>query len=205
MMLMLMLSIGIAGPALGAGGATLATDVMSSAGGTSTSVSGTIKLSDTFGQGPMGPAAVGATMTLRDGFWATISAKGAAADTTPPERITDLTATAGEGVITLRWTDPPDADFAGTYVCYSTSEYPGDHTEGRPVPNGHGGVFANYPASADSFVHTGLDADSVYYYGAFAFDGVPNYAQGWYDNATPIDTVPPTAVTAFTATAGILR
>jgi hypothetical protein len=201
-MLMLTLAVGVAGAAPGLAGTTVATDVISSAGGTSTSVSGTIKMSDTFGQGPIGPVATGSTIELHDGFWATISAAGAAADTTPPEHVTNFTATATDDGVILRWTNPSDADFAGTMIRYSVNEYPGDPTEHDPVPNGAGGLFYGAPASADSFVHTGLDADSPYYYSAFAFDEVPNYTTERCASATPVDTIPPTAAASFTATAG---
>jgi hypothetical protein len=199
-MLMFTLAVGAVGAAPGIAGTTIATDVIGSGGGQSSSAS--FQIHDTFGQGPIGPVATGTTITLYDGFWATITAKGAAADTTPPDRVTGFTATARDDGVILRWTNPSDADFAGTMIRFSIHEYPGDPTEYDPVPNGYGGLFYGAPASVDSFVHTELDGNQPYYYSAFAFDGIPNYAQERCASATPVDTIPPTAVAAFAATAG---
>lgn len=191
---------GAAAPAVPA----IATDVVSAGGGTSTSVApAAIKLSDTFGQGPIGPEATGTTVRLLDGFWATVSAVGQAArDTTPPAAANPFEAVAGDTTITLSWTNPSDTDFAGTLVIYKTTGYPTGPTDGTPVPNGGGGRFYNSPGSVGGFVHTHLVNGLTYYYCAYAFDAVSNYAIGADAAATPLDTIPPTAVTAFTATAG---
>lgn len=198
-----MLSMGIAGPATGLAGTTIATDVISSAGGTSTSIApGTIRLSDTFGQGPIGAVATGTTVKLQDGFWATISAKGAAEDTTPPGPVASFEAFPGDTCIGLGWTNPSDADFAGILIRFSTAGYPATPADGAEVPNGNSGEFWNLPGVGDDWVHQGLTNGTTYYYVVFAFDSTRNYSTGVGINAAPLDTVPPTAVTAFTATAG---
>jgi hypothetical protein len=188
----------VAGP--GASEATIATDVISAGGQEGTSAS--FRIHDTIGQGPIGPVATGTSVQLQDGFWATITAKGAPADTIPPGYVHPFEAVAGDTTITLSWTNPSDADFVGTLVIYKISGFPTGPTDGTPVPNGHGGKFYNSHGSTDGFVHTGLTNGTTYNYCAYAFDGVPNYAIGADATGTPQDTIPPTAVTSFTATPG---
>jgi hypothetical protein len=181
-------------------GAAIPTDVISGGGGTSTSAS--YKLSDTFGQGPIGPLAVGATVHLLDGFWATISAQGAPADTVPPGPVDGFEAYCQDTSARLEWTTPSDADFAGVLIRFSTVTHPDTVTDGEPVPNGAGGEFYASPGTHNGWVHEGLTNGVTYYYTAFAFDAARNYAPGALAVATPLDTVPPAAVSAFTAEAG---
>jgi hypothetical protein len=193
----------VAGPASGlaATGTAIATDVFSSGGCEGTSAS--FRLHDTLGQGPIGPLAVGATVTLQDGFWATMGAKAPApGDTTHPADVTDFAAFRGDAHIGLGWTTPSDADFAGVLIRFSTTGNPATPTDGAPVPNGHAGQFWNLPNVGDDFLHDGLVNGTTYYYTAFAFDSSFNYSGGVNVSAVPADTIPPTAVSSFTATAG---
>jgi hypothetical protein len=194
-------SPGAAGPVGGkAAGTAIATDVISAGGGEG--ISASFRLQDTFGQGPIGPLAVGATITLQDGFWATVGAKGAPEDTTPPNPVATFEAFPGDTSIGLGWTNPSDPDFAGILIRFSTTAFPATPTDGAPVPNGHSGEFWNLPGVGDDYVHGGLINGTTYYYTAFAFDSTRNYSTGVSISGAPLDTIPPTAVTAFTATAG---
>jgi hypothetical protein len=85
-------------------------------------------------------------------------------------------------------------------VRYGTTGYPVGPGDGTAVENGAGGEFPNPPASADSFVHTGLTNGQLYYYSAFAADEVPNYSTAAQVTQTPEDIYPPLAVSAFSAT-----
>jgi hypothetical protein len=83
----------------------IATDVFSSGGREGTSAS--FKIHDTFGQGPIGPIAVGTTIELQDGFWATISAKGGPSDTEPPGPVAVFETFPQDASIGLRGPRPP--------------------------------------------------------------------------------------------------
>ena len=121
-------------------------------------------------------------------------------DDDPPVAVAQFAAAGGDTTVTLRWTNPTDADFDHTLIRYSTSDYPTGPTDGQAVENGENGMFENASASVDSFVHTGLANGLTYYYVAFAGDEVPNYAAGMTALATPDDEVAPGEVIAFSAT-----
>jgi hypothetical protein len=174
----------------------MAADVVSGGGGSSQSAS--FVISDTFGQGPVGPAASGGAIGLVDGFWAAaaLPVKG---DTLPPGAVTIFTATPSDESVMLEWTNPGDADFARTVIRYSTTGYPGSPSAGSPVENGAGGAFPNEHSSSDSFIHEDLANLTTYYYTAFAFDSSYNYSSGVIASAVPFDEDPPLPVTQFTA------
>ncbi|MFH1220252.1 MAG: hypothetical protein V1694_07335 [Candidatus Eisenbacteria bacterium] len=181
-------------------GALIAADVFSSGGQEGTSAS--FRLHDTFGQGPIGPLATGATMSLQDGFWATLGAKTAPGDTTHPGPVVSFEAFPQDTSVGLGWTTPSDADFAGILIRFSTTADPATPTEGAPVPNGHSGEFWNPPRVGNDWVHEGLTNGTTYHYTAFAFDSSYNYSSGVSISAVPYDDRPPGLVTSFTATAG---
>ncbi len=184
-----------------AANAVIATDVFSSGGEEGTSAS--FKLHDTFGQGPIGPLAVGATKNVQDGFWATIGAKAPAlGDTTHPGHVEDFEAFPGDTSILLAWVCPLDTDFAGILIRFSTTGAPVTLTDGAAVPNGDSGEFWGPLGSGDDWVHPGLTNGTTYYYTAFAFDSSYNYSSGVTVSAAPLDTVPPPRVVSFTASAG---
>jgi C1A family cysteine protease len=118
-------------------------------------------------------------------------------DEDAPGEIASLDTEAGDSRVTLRWVNPEDADFSHTLIVYSETGFPTDPTEGTPVENGTAGKFAGAPASADSFVHTGLLNDVTYYYAAFAGDLVLNYSGPVNASAAPFDTFPPLPVVSF--------
>ena len=124
------------------------------------------------------------------------------ADTSAPAPSPSFTAAAGNGQVSLAWTNPSDSDFAHVLIRYDLSTHPAGPTDGSPVENGGGGEFAGLPGSDSSFIHTGLTDSVTYYYSAFAFDQTGNGSAAIEAEATPADTEPPGPVTIFTAAAG---
>ena len=90
-----------------------------------------------------------------------------ATDTTPPGVITDFTANAvSHSQVDLSWTNPTDVDYLATIVM---------RLKGRFPENVGDGVYV-YNSSGTGFSDTGLEADSTYFYSAFAYDGRYNYS-----------------------------
>jgi len=113
-------------------------------------------------------------------------------DTTPPADVSAFTAAPGDGHVTLSWINSTDDDFVGTMIRYRTDgTHATDHTEGTAVNNGNDGKFVNSPGSNDSFVHSGLQNGTSYYYSAFAYDEMPNYTDAAHASATPTAEGPP--------------
>lgn len=125
-------------------------------------------------------------------------------DVTPPSEVTNLQAVAGDTQISLSWTNPVSADFAGVKIVRKVGSYPANITDGTVVYNSNG----------TSYVDTGLTNDVTYYYSAFTYDEVPNYSLGATGGArataTPAtvvlsaqdDVISPNKPTNFTAIAG---
>jgi|GEM_PF-5693357 len=103
-------------------------------------------------------------------------------DFTPPANVSNFTATAGIKRITLSWTNPADPDFAGVLIRRKTSGYPTGPADGVQVYNGTGTLYIDQP----------LTAGVRYYYTAFSYDGIPNYASGAVDSAVPLSSSAPT-------------
>ncbi len=175
-------------------------DVIGAAGG---EVAGpTYRVGGTLGQAIIGTDATGATVALKDGFWASVRrVPSVAVDTIPPAAVSNFEVVPLDTAISLSWMNPKDSDFAGTLIRYSTDSFPSTPEDGLPVENGKDGVFYNMPGSTDEFIHTGLTNGVTYYYTAFAFDISENYAVGVSDSATPFDSIPPAPVTFEAITA----
>ncbi|RPJ45219.1 MAG: hypothetical protein EHM19_05645, partial [Candidatus Latescibacterota bacterium] len=120
-----------------------------------------------------------------------IAASAVPADTVGPDPVTSFNVLPGHEAIALSWMNPVDPDFAGTLLRFSTTAAPASPTAGAPVPNGNEGRFVNAPGSGGSFTHTGLAIGTTYYYTAFAYDEVPNWAEATSASAAPTDTVTP--------------
>ncbi len=99
---------------------------------------------------------------------------------TPPNPVTNFTATAGLQQITLSWTNPSSAGFTGTLIRSSTTSYPSGPTDGSLVID-----KPNTPGSNDNHVHTGLISGTRYYYAAFAHNSVPTYSTAATATAVP--------------------
>ncbi len=112
-------------------------------------------------------------------------------DTKPPGNVEDFTAIPGDGTVSLSWTNPGDADFAGVAILSKTDEFPADHTDGETV----------YDGSGDSTVHQGLTNGLTYYYAVFSYDEIPNYSSGSFITAVPLaPTSTPTDTPSLTPT-----
>ena len=107
-------------------------------------------------------------------------------DVTPPGSVTGLTALPGDAQVELNWTNPADEDFAGVTIVRRTDTYPTSATDGTAV---------SVAAPAQTYLDTGLDNGTPYFYAVFAYDEVPNYAVGTLTDALP---------TAATAAADVL-
>lgn len=83
-----------------------------------------------------------------------------------PDRPYWLEASAGKSGIVLKWTNPPENKFQGTWICYRTDKYPIDPTDGRLVCDHLG-----KPRTQQQFVHRNAPRGTIYY-SAFSHDGV---------------------------------
>jgi hypothetical protein len=122
------------------------------------------------------------------GYW---DASATPEDTIPPGLVDYFTATAGEKQVLLKWKCPPDVDLKEVSIRYSTTSTPQTPTEGSPVENGSSGRFPATPAAVDSFMHTNLVPDVVYFYSIIALDQVGNYLSYTPAAAIPFDNTPP--------------
>jgi hypothetical protein len=196
-MLAVCLMVCLARPAPADAGTEISSDVIGAAGGQASSSKYAIH--DTFGQDPIGPVAVGIDIQLYDGFWSTLAV--AAVDTEPPMELVEFSALALDEEIYLEWTNPSDADFAGTIIRFSEVDFPGGPDEGAPV-FGSEGEFPGTPGSEGNYSHVALNNGTTYYYSAFAYDLSRNYSEAVTDSGTPFDGLPPNAVTLDPLEAG---
>ena len=99
---------------------------------------------------------------------------------------------------TLVWTNPVDADFSGVIIRRKTTGFPSSRTDGDEIYNGIG------VSVIDDNVTNGV----TYYYAAYAYDDVPNYASGTVASAQPVgppDVTAPSNVSGIAALAGDRR
>jgi fibronectin type 3 domain-containing protein len=110
-------------------------------------------------------------------------------DTTPPAAPTGLSATAGEGQVSLDWNNNSEGDLDGYRVYRST-------TSGS-------GYSQIADVSSSAYTNTGLTNGTTYYYVVTAYD-TSNNESGYSSEAgaTPEDVTAPAAPTGLGATAG---
>jgi hypothetical protein len=96
-------------------------------------------------------------------------------DVTPPGAVSGFTATAGDALVVLVWTNPGDADLAGIKIQRKVDSAPASPTDGATVFNAMGTGYAD----------TGVTNGTTYYYSAFAYDGAGNFAPAAQAGATP--------------------
>jgi predicted phage tail protein len=114
------------------------------------------------------------------------------ADTSPPAKVSGLSGTAGNGTVTLTWTDPPDADLASIEITWTPSG-----TTPRTVAKS---TAAN---RANTTPITGLANGTAYTFTVKAVDTAGNKSEGETTGPhTPADTTPPAKVTGLTPAAG---
>jgi len=119
----------------------------------------------------------------------------AAPDTTAPGNPTNITAQAGNGQVTLSWTNPGDSDFNGVVISWT----PTGGSPSQPVP---------LSSSATSQVITGLTNNTAYTFTMKATDLTGNISTGGTITRTPYDsgvggltvTINPPSNTTFSLT-----
>jgi outer membrane protein assembly factor BamB len=88
---------------------------------------------------------------------------------TPPGPVTNLVANGGSAQVALTWTNPTDADYAGTLILQSTTGF-----AASPIPSStQTAIFNGIGTSTTS---TGLAASTIYYFTAFAEDSAGNWS-----------------------------
>lgn len=102
------------------------------------------------------------------------------ADLTPPADVLNFSAVAADRTITLQWTNPPDADFAGVHIRYRTDRYPSDLNDGELL-----GEFTGSPDQNMTTVQSGLENQVTYYYSASSYDSHGNYQSTAHASASP--------------------
>ncbi|NNE09385.1 MAG: T9SS type A sorting domain-containing protein [Gemmatimonadetes bacterium] len=107
-------------------------------------------------------------------------------DALAPAPVTSVASVATDSVVTLTWTNPADADFVHTVIRYSTVSAPATVLDGTALA-----TRATAPAESDTFAHTGLQPDLVYYYSFFTADEVPNYGTVVSVTGAPLYPPPP--------------
>ncbi len=104
-----------------------------------------------------------------------------APDLTPPPNVNNFQViSTTDTSITLAWDPPASSDYRGVKIRMSTSDYPANIFAGVGVYDGNG----------TSLTVGGLAPGTTYYFTAFAYDAVRNYASGALATGTTL-TAPP--------------
>jgi hypothetical protein len=115
----------------------------------------------------------------------------------PPGPVTEVSATAGNTSVELRWVNPGDSSLTGVMIRRSVGYTP-------PASASAGTLVADVAKPTAVFTDTGLVSNTQYSYALFAHDAAPAFAPGATVTATTTATTtgPPGPVTGVTATAG---
>ncbi len=118
-----------------------------------------------------------------------------------PDNPTNFAATtANTDEIDLSWTQNANSD--DVMVAWSSDGTFGTPVDGTTYTAGNsitGGGTVIYNGNATTFNHTGLTADTRYYYKAWSHDATPDYSSGVTDDTTTLATEPTADPTAFSA------
>ena len=104
----------------------------------------------------------------------------------PPEKVSELTATAGHGFVTLSWPSPSDDDF--------------DHVEIEYSPDGSTPVLVDPGLS--SVTISGLDIGTIYSFTVKTVDSAGNTSEGMVIQSTPVDTQGPMEIADLESSTG---
>ncbi|MDP3788867.1 MAG: VCBS repeat-containing protein, partial [Candidatus Omnitrophota bacterium] len=96
-------------------------------------------------------------------FWRNITI-----DSRPPAPVTNFSAQPGIEQIVLNWTNPTDADWAGTMIVRKEGDYPQNSSDGNVTYDGKDSSYMDI-----NYTLPGI----TYYYTAFAYDSKRNYSQ----------------------------
>ncbi|MEI6511463.1 MAG: fibronectin type III domain-containing protein [Candidatus Uhrbacteria bacterium] len=94
-----------------------------------------------------------------------------------PTNVSNLSVASGDGSLTISWTNPSDADFAGVRVLLCASGYPSGPDDSS--------CTVVYTGIANSTTVTSLTNGTTYYVGVFAYDTVGQFASGALGSGTP--------------------
>ncbi|MFZ5863437.1 MAG: fibronectin type III domain-containing protein [Nitrospirota bacterium] len=100
-------------------------------------------------------------------------------DSTPPQDVQNFSASGASAHVTLTWTNPSDADFAGVQIRFRTDRYPSGPTDGVLL-----GDFTGNPDEPGQTMHHGLVSDVTYYYSAASYDRSGNRQNTVYASAS---------------------
>lgn len=109
----------------------------------------------------------------------------------PLEPPSNFLASPGNAKVTLTWTDPPNATVEPSGQTYATWAYTQVVRKEGSQPTGpHDGIVVVQSSVRDQyatsgFVDTGLTNDTLYYYGAFAYNSDKVVSEGAFVSATP--------------------
>ncbi|MDO8587369.1 MAG: hypothetical protein Q7T82_10040 [Armatimonadota bacterium] len=138
----------------------------------------------------VGPLAVGQTyyvfVRLHNGDgWGPWSAAGhwfrVTQNSNAPSPPVEFGVMSNNRVLRLTWKNPPEPDFAGVTVRYSTKGYPVSRTDGLLAGTVSGGT----PGGAAGYTHLNLTNGIRYYYSVFSYDSSGLYSGAANDFSTP--------------------
>ena len=116
-----------------------------------------------------------------------------ALDQVPPVNVSFFTATPGNKLIQLSWSNP-GSDFSGVTIVRKQGSAPTSLSDGSVV----------YTGTGTSLTQTNLTNGTAYYYAAYSVDAAGNYSTGAGANTTPFDPPPGNvSVTNFSYASGM--
>ena len=133
------------------------------------------------------PGGIGSVMAVAAGGSGFGSHSMAIVDTTAPAAVDYFDADAGEGQVSLSWSNPPAPDFRAVRVLRSTT---GPATSPQPDAS----QATVYEGTAESFTDTGLANGTTYFYTIYARDDAGNFSPRAREMATPADKTAPSVV-----------
>ncbi|MEK7097279.1 MAG: fibronectin type III domain-containing protein, partial [Patescibacteria group bacterium] len=96
-----------------------------------------------------------------------VATGGSVTDTTPPAKPSGFRAIPAEKQITLKWTNPKDADFVRVIIVRKEGGSPTSMSDGETI----------YEGTKEEHTDINLDNSKDYYYSIYAFDKKPNYSE----------------------------
>ena len=93
----------------------------------------------------------------------------------PPGSVANLKIAVDQGQLELSWTNPPETSLTGVLIVRKTGGFPASPTDGSMV----------FDALGETFLDTGLENGTKYYYAVYAHDKKPTYATAAQISGTP--------------------
>ncbi len=113
-------------------------------------------------------------------------------DIIPPESVTNFTAYSKDNTVVLNWDPPGDLDYTGVMIVQGTSTITAHPLNKKTYMVGEviGNDTVIYMGNNGTWTVTGLTNEVLYYYAAYAYDEVPNYATSTIVSAMPLSKTP---------------